>query len=370
MSYHYSPCTCGRCSPCIAARTEANTEANRTSPYDPYAEFSPHSSYTPTFPTPDKRATVPLPPTTPHPNSPVDLPPDADSSNEDAAAWLLGSSPQIREPWSDQPGTVSLPIASGSHSPVGRTLQFPNPMHRKTNSAPPLANDVPFDMRRWSATPSTSNVPWTLSSQPQQLPTPSPTRTMFQPPPAFERREIHPLLDGTGHGSGFIYNLASSGFSAGRIPPADRLTTEELKQQAIRPAVSSVRVTCRSLPQWKMDIPYTRHHHRTPRSEPIAIPGLRPAPIGLTVEDVLRSISVYFRTQITADEWKAVTRAEKDKIAHAYRRRCAGNEQELAKGIRRCDFLLDAFMFRSLVWETDGLTNGLSLILDTTSVLP
>ncbi|KAI0312648.1 hypothetical protein OF83DRAFT_1042292, partial [Amylostereum chailletii] len=60
--------------------------------------------------------------------------------------------------------------------------------------------------------------------------------------------------------------------------------------------------------------------------------------VAVTVGDVLDSLEDFFRTTVTRAEWDAVGNM-KDRIRQTFKSRCADDDKERAKGLRRVDYL-------------------------------
>ncbi|OSD05075.1 hypothetical protein PYCCODRAFT_1282734 [Trametes coccinea BRFM310] len=78
---------------------------------------------------------------------------------------------------------------------------------------------------------------------------------------------------------------------------------------------------------------------------------------GLTLYDVFYEIHCCMQHPISAADWlnEEMSPEYQDRVYNAYRLRCANNQQELAMGIKRVDYLADHFVMEGVVRAKNGL---------------
>ena len=74
------------------------------------------------------------------------------------------------------------------------------------------------------------------------------------------------------------------------------------------------------------------------------------------MKDVLYGIYDDLQTQVSPGDYQAIVAAVKEKVALAYQRRCQRlrtreKKDESGEGIKRIDFLYDAYRFRGIVLD-------------------
>ncbi|EIN08134.1 hypothetical protein PUNSTDRAFT_102896 [Punctularia strigosozonata HHB-11173 SS5] len=214
-----------------------------------------------------------------------------------------------------------------------------------------------------TATPPMFTQPWYLCTptmQPVMQPiSPMPVSPMLlpaatPPPPPMQ---IHPYLNGASPRPDFVFDLSASTFRPMKIRhdgEAVPLAVADFDQPATHPPVYRMRITCDAIPQWPIDLEYSR----SPRSVLLEIP----SPSGgsmvpITLRDVLLAVYQHLQTQITHLDWARLSYSEEVAISRAYTRRCraASNravmaeQAEASQGVKRIDYLLDRYMFKGLV---------------------
>ncbi|KAI0832933.1 hypothetical protein BC628DRAFT_1407292 [Trametes gibbosa] len=258
------------------------------------------------------------------------------------------------------PGT-RMPPPNPAPFPSPPVLLTPLPMPFSPAAASPYHHH--YRRASDSCLPQPAWVSFPTMLQPVTFQQPSP------PAPA-----IHPLLNGeNASGPMLLFDLSLNTFTPQRITALSQtsgtpLTLEELREPATFPTVRRMTISCEALAEWPVVLePHSTSRDRSRERSPFL--GVSAYPAGasaddapITVYDVLMAIHRTVQRQISHVDWARLTRAQTQAVSRAYTRRCrtfpSAAAFEEAQGVRRVDYLLEAYMFRGLV--RDNLQDGFS----------
>ncbi|KAF5357113.1 hypothetical protein D9756_006791 [Leucocoprinus leucothites] len=174
---------------------------------------------------------------------------------------------------------------------------------------------------------------------------------------------FHPLLDRYAPKKSLMFNLSTPQFSAVKyLGPGrtERISRAELTEPASWPVLSYLRIECDLIPQWPLSLEPNPGYF--PRKN--LCPGDR---IPISLGDILVGLHEHLTTDITSEEWKALSPQDQVAVAQSYTKRCKdmglGEQIERIQGVKRLDYCFGKVWFRGLTRAGDK-TDVWKLYLD------
>jgi hypothetical protein len=174
-----------------------------------------------------------------------------------------------------------------------------------------------------------------------------------------EKVLFHPWLDGARHGTDLYFDLAAPTFAPRRRTPDGKvheISPEQLEQPATHPPTTAMTITLGPLAQWPIDLRIAPPSPLLGMS--LEVPSWAATPPSwsppITLRDVLEGVYRHVHQQISHDDWARLAKDQEAAVSRAYTRRTRSAYQldkdadEVERGVKRVDYLLDQFMFRGL----------------------